>query len=186
MVTGELLPPDVAADLLSRWRGPHRRYHGIAHLEDGLAVLRALGAGDLEMMAYWCHDAVHTNNSPADELASAEVARRLLAPHLTPAEVDEVCRLVLVTVSHLPVEGDERGARVADADMHGLGLPWKQYLANVDAIRAELPRLGEGDWRARRRAFVERFLAREFIFATAIGRERWEAAARANLARELG
>lgn len=110
-----LLPDDVEAELLRRWNEPHRRYHGVSHLRAGLAVLDDLGAGSLERMAWWCHDAVHSNNTPSDELASAELARRLLAPHLTPGEVDEVCRLVLVTVSHQPAEGDARGARVADA-----------------------------------------------------------------------
>ncbi|WP_197511770.1 hypothetical protein [Tessaracoccus coleopterorum] len=34
--------------------------------------------GPLERIAFWFHDAVHTSTSPADELASAELARELL------------------------------------------------------------------------------------------------------------
>lgn len=184
MTTG-LLPEGVAAELLRRWREPHRRYHGVQHLTDGLAVLDELGAGDLERMAYWCHDAVHTNNTPSDELASAELARRLLASYVTPYEVDEVCRLVLATISHQPAEGDERAARVVDADLHGLGLQWERYLANVAAIRAEVPGVSDEVWRQRRKNFAKRMLARDFIFATQAGRERWEEAARTNLSREL-
>lgn len=184
MVT-DPLPEEVAAELLARWREPHRRYHGVSHLTDGLEALDLLGAGDLERLAYWCHDAVHTNTSPQDELASAEEARALLAPHLPPTEVDEVCRLVLITISHAPMDGDQRAARVADADLHGLGLTWERYLANVQAIRAELPGLTPEEWWARRRAFAERMLARPRIFATELGRERWERSARANLEREL-
>ncbi|GAA4891275.1 hypothetical protein GCM10025789_05100 [Tessaracoccus lubricantis] len=185
MVRQEVLPAGVAAELLARWQEPHRRYHGVTHLDDGLAVLEQLGGGDLEKIAYWCHDAVHTNSSPTDELASAEVARALLAPHLTPGEVDEVCRLVLVTVSHLPAPEDERGARVADADLHGLGLPWDAYVANLAAIRAELPGLSDAGWRERRQAFAARMLQRPHIFATEVGRQRWEVTARDNLEREV-
>ena len=180
-----LLPQDVEAELLRRWREPHRHYHGVSHLRDGLAVLDELGAGDLERMAYWCHDAVHTNDSPSDELASAELARRLLGPFVTPGEVDEVCRLVLATISHSPAPGDERAARVVDADLHGLGLPWERYLANVEAIRAEVPGLPEEVWRERRESFANRLLARDRIFSTEAARERWEEAARSNLSREL-
>ena len=180
-----LLPDDVEAELLRRWNEPHRRYHGVSHLRAGLAVLDDLGAGSLERMAWWCHDAVHSNNTPSDELASAELARRLLAPHLTPGEVDEVCRLVLVTVSHQPAEGDARGARVADADLHGLGLQWEAYQANVKGIRAEV-QLPAELWRERRAAFVNKMLARDFICSTPLGRERWEEAAKQNLKREVG
>lgn len=184
VVNDGLLPEEVAADLLRRWAEPHRRYHGLSHLQDGLAVLAELGAGDLELTAFWCHDAVHRDDSPSDELASAEVARRLLSGHLAPREVDEVCRLVLLTISHRVAPGDERGARVVDADLHGLGLPWEAYSANLEAIRAEMPGVSENQWRGARLAFAERMLARESIFATPLGHRRWEQVARANLERE--
>lgn len=135
-------------------------------------------------MAFWFHDAVHHNSTPDDELASAALARDLLGG-LPIAEVDQVCRLILVTVDHAPHPADEAGGRMADADLHGLGLPWERYLHNVAAIRAELPALSPAEWVERRRRFVERMLSRGSVFHTQTGLELWELQARHNLRREL-
>lgn len=179
-----LLPDHVVAELLARWAEPHRRYHAKSHLRDGLAALDLLQAGRVERVAFWFHDAVHHNSSPGDELASAALARDLLRD-LPAAEVDEVCRLILVTVDHAPSPDDEAGARVADADLHGLGLPWERYCVNVAAIRAELPALGPAEWVERRRRFVERMLSRDSVLNTPKGLALWEHQARDNLRGEL-
>lgn len=181
-----LLPTGVAVEVLRRWQEPHRRYHDIRHLAFGLDVLDDLGAGPLERIAFWFHDAVYRGNSPADEMASAALARELLAGHRDEGDTSEVARLVLITIEHRARPGDEAGARVCDADLSGLGGSWRDYRANLDGIRAELPGLDPGQWRHRRRRFVRSLLAREAIFLTPRGRWRWEASARANLVRELG
>ncbi|MFT3887812.1 MAG: metal-dependent phosphohydrolase [Arachnia sp.] len=179
-----VLPEPVAAGLLVRWREPHRRYHGLRHLADGMAALDRLGGGRLERVAFWFHDAVHTGSSPADEGASAELARRLLADAMSASEVEEVCRLVLITAAHDPEPGDRAGGRVADADLHPLGSSWESYAANLAAIRVELPGLTEGEWAERRRAFIARLLGRDRVFATGLARDLWEEQARRNLERE--
>lgn len=179
------LPDDAVSGLLSRWSEPHRRYHGPGHLAAGLRALDELGGERLERIALWCHDAVHTMTSPDDEMASAEVAREVLAGVLPAGEVDEVCRLVLLTADHRPGRGDRRGARVCDADLHALAAPSGDYAANADAIRAEMPGVSDEEWRQRRLAFARSLLARSSIFATDAGRSRWEQAARENLRREI-
>ncbi len=179
------LPEDVVADLLRRWSEPHRRYHGLGHLADGLAVLDVLGAGKLERTAFWFHDAVHTMTSPDDEMASAAVAREALAGVLPAGEVDEVCRLVLLTAEHWPDREDQRGARVCDADLRALAAPHSEYVANRDAIRAELPGISDEEWQRQRLAFARSLLARPSIFATDVGRSRWEQRARENLRHEI-
>lgn len=184
MSAGGLLPEHVVAELLDRWAEPHRRYHSQAHLRDGLAALDLLQAGRLERVAFWFHDAVHHNASPDDELASVALARGLLRG-LPAAEVDEVCGLILVTVDHAPHPDDEAGGRMADADLHGLGLPWERYCVNVAAIRAEFPDLGPAEWVERRRRFIERMLSRGSVFHTPKGLALWEHQARYNLRREL-
>lgn len=179
------LPESVAASLLLRWREPHRDYHGESHLRAGLATLRLLGAGRIERIAFWFHDAVHTNTTPADEYASVHVARQLLSDYLTAAELEEVRRLIEVTIDHAPASGDLRAARVSDADLAGFALEWPAYRRNVDAIRRELPGLADAHWKAGRAAVLRRFLDRPQLFHTALGRERWELRGRENLLREL-
>lgn len=179
------LPDTVQHRLLEMWQEPHRDYHGITHLESGLAALDLLGGTQLEKIAFWCHDAVHTNTSPDDEHASVDVAEQLLWGNLTDTELDEVTRLILITIEHRPDAQDAAGARVSDADLVGLALDWDAYEENIEGIRVELPELSGRAWRARRRKQVEDLVGRPQLFFTDYGRDHWEDRARVNLLREL-
>lgn len=178
------LPAAVEAELLRRWREPHRRYHDERHLRDGLDALDRLGGGRPERIAFWFHDAVHRSTSPADEQESALLARGLLEEVLPSAEIHEIARLVLVTVDHDPEPYDAAGARVSDADLSALALPWGRYLANADRVRAEVTDIEDAAWKRLRLAFIDRLEGRTEIFRTPLGLAQWEAAARRNLARE--
>ncbi|MGV8847670.1 HD domain-containing protein [Tessaracoccus sp.] len=180
-----LLNDEVAAELLHRWAEPHRFYHSATHLADGLAALDLLGAGRLERMAFWFHDAVHTNSTPQDEEASARLVAQLLGPYESGATIAEIQRLVLLTAGHHTESGDVAGQRVCDADLSALGADECTYGSNVDGIRAELPRLSTEEWLLGRSAFLTRFLERERFFATVVGHELWESRARSNVQREL-
>ncbi len=180
-----LLPDDVAAELLRRWAEPHRDYHGTSHLMDGLAALDVLGAGRLQRIAFWFHDAVHSNTTPQDEEASASLVAVLLAGHETSDDIQEIQRLVLLTAGHLTDPGDLAGQKVCDADLHALGADEVTYRRNVQGIRAEMPQLGNDEWVLGRSAFLSRFQERDHFFATEIGRQLWEVQARANLRNEL-
>ena len=185
VINGRAVPESVFDELRRRWAEPHRDYHSSTHLVSGLSALRDLGGTAIEDLAFWCHDAVHTNTTPADERASAEVARELLAPHLAAGDVAEVCRLIMLTAGHVVEPGDDAGARLCDADLSGLGSQWPQYLVNVAGIRSELPEITDDQWRRGRSAFLRGYLAKDRFYATELGRHRWEEQARGNLAREL-
>lgn len=176
----------VRRRLLERWQEPHRKYHGVAHLQYGLQVLDELGGQRLERIAYWCHDIVHTNTSPRDEYASVDLTEELLWGRISDVELDEVTRLILITIKHAPAAGDDAGARISDADLAGLALDWDAYLENVAGIRAELPHLSEAQWRSRRQRQLSGLLERDRIFHTAHGYSAWEDRARVNMLRELG
>lgn len=182
---GGLLPAEVETELRRRWAEPHRHYHSTTHLVSGLAALDLLGAGDPERIAFWFHDAVHSNRTPADEEASAALAGELLAGCLEPAAVREVQRLVMLTSHHQPGTDDVAGARLCDADLSALGADPGQHKVNVAGIRAELPGLTDEQWRLGRGAFLERFLRRDRLFHTPTGRRLWESRARENLRQEL-
>lgn len=178
------LPIEVEAELLRRWREPHRRYHGESHLRHGLGVLAFLGAGRPERVAFWFHDAVHRSSSPSDEEASALLAGSLLDGVFPASEREEVIRLVLVTIDHDPGPDDLAGGRISDADLAALASPWGAYLANAQRVRSESPGLDGAAWQARRLDFIDRLVGRAAIFRTPKGVALWEAAARRNLALE--
>lgn len=185
VIDGHEVPATVFTSLMRRWAEPHRVYHSASHLANGLDALKLLGAEPIEILAFWGHDAVHTNTTPDDERASAVVMANLLAGHLPLSVIREVRRLIMLTAGHRVEPGDDAGARLCDADLSGLGASWEQYEINVRGIRAELPQFTDEQWREGRSAFLRGFLERERFYATERGSELWQVNARANMEREL-
>lgn len=180
----------LGAELLSRWSESHRSYHTTAHLLDVLTALDQLCAPApppvLVQLASWFHDAVYTGAAGADEQASADLAAHTLpATGLSPAEIDEVTRLVLLTRSHSPGTGDKAGALLCDADLAVLGRDTTGYARYLHQVRAEYAHVSEPDWITGRSAVVRHLLAQMPLFRTSAGAARWETTARANLQQEL-
>ncbi|MBD9700445.1 DUF4031 domain-containing protein [Flavimobilis sp. GY10621] len=104
---------------------------------------------------------------------------------LTPADVDEVARLVLLTTRHDPAPGDVAGALVSDADLAVLAGSPTTYRRYVRRVRAEYAHVDDAAWRVGRAEVLRSLLVTEHLFATPVGRDRWESRARANLAGEI-
>jgi predicted metal-dependent HD superfamily phosphohydrolase len=183
---------DVGAtgrSVLARWDEPHRRYHTLTHLRGVLAGVDELAScatdTDAVRLAAWYHDAVYAGRSD-DEEQSAQLAEAdLAALGLSPELVAEVARLVRMTVTHDPASDDRNGATLSDADLATLALPRAEYMANGEKIRVEFAHVPENEFRAGRARIVEALLAAPDLYRTPLARERWEQAARENLAAEL-
>ncbi|WP_121188584.1 metal-dependent phosphohydrolase [Nocardiopsis sp. Huas11] len=179
----------VGRELLERWSEPHRRYHTVAHLWDTLdAAERLRGEArdpDAVRYALWFHDAVYEGRAGEDEEESAALARRLLAlMGAPPPLVAEVSRLVLLTRTHRPDEGDADGAVVCDADLAVLAGTPDAYLTYAAAVRAEYGHVPDEAFRQGRLAVLRELLAVPHLYRTRYGREHWEARARSNLLAE--
>lgn len=189
-MTDHGLPDALAADLRARYREPHRRYHDEHHLDAVLAAIDELAdqASDVEAvrLAAWFHDCVYDPTRSDNEQASADLAATLLPTYDYPADlVAEVRRLIMVTAEHRPVEGDQNGAVLSDADLAVLGAARPVYDAYARAVREEYAHVSDADFTTGRAAVLRGLLSARPLFRTALGRERWETAARANLRREL-
>jgi predicted metal-dependent HD superfamily phosphohydrolase len=170
---------------------PHRRYHTRRHIEDCLAKLAAwpgLSPAERRVLiwAIWWHDAVYDPRASDNEAESAELARRDL-PGLgaTPAEVDEVARLIRLTAGHHVAEDDRLGAILVCIDLSILAAEPPAYDAYSAAVRAEYAHVPDEAWRRGRAAVLQRFLETPVIFPDPGFRAAHEAQARANLAREI-
>jgi predicted metal-dependent HD superfamily phosphohydrolase len=188
-----LLPgvPDLGAELLDRWGEPRRRYHTPGHL---LAVLEALDRllepADASLrrtvlLAAWFHDAVYQGVAGEDERASAAMAGDRLQHVLQPNEVQDVQRLVLLTASHDPSVEDRSGALLCDADLSVLGGSPEDYHRYATAVRAEYAHVPESDFRAGRRAVLQRLMVLDPLYRTVRAQTLWADAARRNLLQEL-
>jgi predicted metal-dependent HD superfamily phosphohydrolase len=182
------------ADLERRWAQAHRRYHTATHLE---AILRdaAWLAGELGLdeaehaviaLAACAHDVVYDARPGDDERASAEWARQALTGcGLADQVVERVAGLVLATIDHAAGDADPLAAVLLDADLAVLGSEPDDYERYVAGVRAEYAAVPDDEFRRGRASVLEALRARNPLFRTEPGRDRWEARARHNLDAEL-
>lgn len=170
---------------------PHRRYHTRAHIEDCLAELNALeGLSGPERRlltwAIWWHDAIYEPSRSDNEALSAEMAERdLAAMGVSPAERAEVARLIRLTAGHTVEPNDPLGAVLVSIDLSILGRAPETYDRYAAAIREEYGFVPDDAYRLGRAAVLQRFLEAPVLYPAPRLRERFEAQARDNIAREL-
>jgi predicted metal-dependent HD superfamily phosphohydrolase len=184
----------AAADLVARYAESHRRYHGIVHVR---AVVRdvAVLAAELRLpaeeravltIAAGAHDVVYDGRPGDDERRSASWAREWLAwAGVGKAYVARAGELVLATAAHWASLDDQAAWVLLDADLAILGADRGAYDRYRLAVREEYAALDEPAWRAGRTAVMSGLLARDPLYGTRAARGRWEAAAKANIIREL-
>lgn len=180
---------DTGRAVLAAWAEPHRHYHSVAHLRDILARVEELADyaddADAVRLAAWYHDVVY-RGLPDDEERSAQRAQHDLSRLGVAAPlVEEVARLVRLTVSHDPAPGDHNGEVLSDADFAALALPCESYRRNTAAIRAEYTHIPDEVFRKGRTQVLVGLLDGPGVFRTPLGKQRWEDAARRNLRAEL-
>lgn len=178
--------------LLTAYAGEARGYHDQLHLAEVFTHLDELmPAGhpdrDALLLAAWFHDAVYESSAgESNEERSAIMAERELATvGAPPILIDEVVRLVRLTEAHRPAEDDTNGALLCDADLAILAAGPQRYAAYVAGVRKEYAEVPDEVFRPGRRAVLVDLLAKPTLFHTEGARERWEAAARANVATEM-
>ena len=169
------------------YSAPDRGYHDLLHLTEVLSSVEELGASTPHdstsvVLAAWFHDAVY-DTEPEPERRSAQWAARALPRDLV--DVDEVVRLVLLTVSHVVGDGDRNAAVLCDADLAILAAPADRYAAYVAGVRREYARFRDTEFAVGRGLVLRELLSAEHLYATTHARQHWEAGARANMASEL-
>jgi predicted metal-dependent HD superfamily phosphohydrolase len=184
---------DLRDRLLAAYASPRRHYHDTRHLAEVLARLDALLAQpelagvdrDTVVLAAWFHDAVY-DGLPDDVERSAELAGSTLAEAGLPGGLaTEVTRLVRLTLEHRPTEDDLAGQALSDADLAILAAGPRRYAEYVAGVREEYRHLDDGTFRDGRAEILRALLAEPRLFHTAYAAREWEAAARANVEREL-
>lgn len=182
-------------NLIVRYSEPHRRYHTTEHLAFMLDVIDLLAdeAEDADAVRYaaWFHDAVYRiEDNGAVEVPNEErsarlgetVLQKLGAPQPL---VDEVGRLVRLTAEHDPAAGDRNGAVLCDADLAVLGGSPEQYRRYSEQVRREYQQIPDEFYRAGRAAILRKLLALPELYRTRLAKERFDAAAVANLTAEI-
>jgi predicted metal-dependent HD superfamily phosphohydrolase len=183
--------------LMKRHREKHRRYHTathvawvIRHIEE-LAQVEPVDHHDEIIAAAFYHDAIYEPTHPANERASARLARRdLTSLGWSEERVEQVATLIEATEHGATVRGTDGQpphdtAILVDADLAILGADPATYADYVTEIRSEYRHVDDEAWCNGRSAVLRGFLDRPTIFSTATGRDRWESTARSNITDEL-
>lgn len=167
--------------LIARYREPHRRYHTLQHLEECFAAFDEIAhfaerAADVEL-AVWFHDAIYDTRRNDNEQRSADLAQSATGSA-------RVHRLIMATRHEaVPHEADEK--LLVDIDLWILGSPTQRFDEYEQQVREEYGWVPGPIYRRTRRKLLEAFRARPTIYSTDRFVQRYEARARANLARSL-
>jgi predicted metal-dependent HD superfamily phosphohydrolase len=145
---------------------------------------------DEVVAAAFYHDAIYEPTYPANERASARLARRdLTGAGWDEGAVERVAAMIEATEHHATGPDVPDGAIdlgvLLDADLAILAADPAGYSTYVTGVRSEYRHLDDDEWRAGRAGVLQAFIDRPAIFLTASGHARWEEHARANLAAEL-
>lgn len=181
-----LVGGDGWPDVRRRYGERHRRYHTMAHVDDVLGTLASLEVRDPGvLLAAVLHDVVYDPTRGDNEERSARYAARALA-HLDPGTVALTCALVRSTASHDAGPCGDRGrAALLDADLAVLGAPAEAYDRYAAGIRSEYAHVADPAYRRGRAALLRGLLDRPRLYATDELHTALDAAARANLQREI-
>jgi predicted metal-dependent HD superfamily phosphohydrolase len=179
----------IFAHLATSYANPLRSYHTAEHIRDCLAQLdlsrdTARRPDEVET-AIWFHDAVYISGGADNEDRSARLAQTALAACAVPLEVcRRVAELVLAT-RHLTIPHEPDAQLLCDIDLSILGREPAMFDEYERRIRQEYAWVPESVYRSERSDVLAGFLRQRPIYQTEFFHQRYEEAARANLARVL-
>jgi predicted metal-dependent HD superfamily phosphohydrolase len=180
----------LETDIVARYSEPHRRYHNLSHAravthDSVLLVPLSDHEKAVLTLAACAHDVVYDAVPGTDEQLSASWARDWLSRSGLEPYASRVSDLILMTIKHTADPSDHVACALLDADLAILGSSPEDYDAYAAAVRQEYSAVPDDAWRTGRSRVLSSLLERDDLFLTPAGRDRWEATARDNLAREL-
>lgn len=175
--------------LVACYSEPHRKYHTIQHLDECLTHFESIctlaeHADEVEL-ALWFHDAIYDTSKKDNEKRSAEWARdSVLAAGVSGEKADRIYELVMATMHNALPKGRDAEVLV-DIDLGILGAEAARFDSYEAQVREEYSQVPEPLYRWARKKVLEEFVRRKWIYSTEPFRARYEARARANIARSI-
>lgn len=173
-----------------------RHYHDVSHVEALLSLTRVHRAALLEPvtvdLAVYYHDVVYDPARRDNEALSAAFARESLARlGILQGLADTVALYVMATAHmaapvQLPAGADPDLDHFLDFDLSILAAPAAEYDRYAAAIHREYAIYSDPDYARGRAAVLRKLLASRALYRVPVLAADWEAAARANMTRELG
>ena len=136
-------------------------------------------------LALWFHDAIYDVHAHDNEARSADWARSAMLAAGAQAEAAERVHALVMATRHDAVPEGRDAELLIDIDLSILGAERERFDEYERQVHAEYALVPAEVRLPRRRAILQRFLAREAIYATPRMHALLEARARANLARSI-
>jgi predicted metal-dependent HD superfamily phosphohydrolase len=179
----------VLSGLETAYAEPARAYHTAEHIRDCLAQFdlsrHTAQQPDEVEAAIWFHDAVYLPRASDNEARSARLARTSLADAGAAAEVAQRIGELVLATQHRDIPIDPDSALLCDIDLSILGRTPDVFDEFERQIRREYAWVPQPIYRNARAEILAGFLRRRCIYQTDFFRDRYEAPARANVARIL-
>lgn len=175
--------------VMKAYSEPHRHYHNLDHIRamlDAFERSRAqLKDAAAVFVAILFHDFVYDPTRKDNEERSAALAETILKDLDYPeARIKKTASWIRATQHHTP-NGDPDLDHLLDFDLQILGAEPEQYRQYTEQIRKEYELYPDALYRPGRKATMQHFLEREYIYATPHYRERFEATTRKNISNEI-
>jgi predicted metal-dependent HD superfamily phosphohydrolase len=168
---------------------PHRHYHTLRHIAECIREFDAARflarTPEAVELALWFHDAVYDPKAPDNEEQSAELAKRCLADSGVSSSLTRMVAGLVMATKHHDTSQEIDAPLLVDIDLSILGQPNPRFLEYEMQIREEYHWVPERVFDVERAKILERFLARERLYATEWFCEKYEKAARTNLASSI-
>jgi predicted metal-dependent HD superfamily phosphohydrolase len=175
----------VYQDLVSRYSEPQRHYHNLTHIAECLAEYDStpqLAKDPVAVeLAIWFHDVIYDPHAADNEERSAELVQQRITQAGGGAELGRtVAALIQATKTHDP-DFHPDAPLLVDVDLSILGQPKKRFQEYEAQIRREYEWVPEETFKVKRAEILQRFLARDRIYATGHFFGKYEQQARSNL-----
>ena len=187
------VPPPLLEDVRRRHAEPQRHYHDWSHVEALLghfsAIADKIEDRDAVLYAVLFHDSVYDPRAKDNERRSAALLVDA-APPISETSLALAKRMIEATEGHyLPGDLADAGqgdcAHFLDMDLAILGAAEERFDIYEDQVRREYAHVPGDAFRTGRAEVLRHFAGREVLYFSDWGRDRFEARARANIARSL-
>ena len=171
------------------YQGKKRFYHTLQHIENLYLELEKhkekIEDWDILLCSIFYHDIIYDVKKQDNEERSADVAAaRLLKIGFPKDKIEKCYRQIVATKKH-EATGDFDTDIFTDADLAILGSDWETYEIYTQNIRKEYSIYPDFLYNMGRKKVLKHFLEKEKIYKIPFFFEKYEAQARANLAKEL-
>jgi predicted metal-dependent HD superfamily phosphohydrolase len=182
-------PEPAWRDLAACYGESHRAYHTLRHIGQCLGefdAVRSLARDPAVVeLALWYHDAVYDPRRRDNEERSSVLASGTAAAMGFPAARGAAVADLIRVSTHRKTAEDADARLFADIDLSILGQAPALFDEYERQVRVEYGWVPEADFRSGRAAILKSFVARPFLYGTPAFREKYEEAARRNLAESI-